>query len=336
MLVAPEKELDLAGIKGVEEIDSGRKVDRSAVLRRFAPYYNGSSSPELAVKRTEEIRVLISTDILSEGLNLQDATRLINFDLHWNPVRLMQRIGRVDRRMNPDVEARLVADHPDQKELRGKTTYWNFLPPQELENLLSLYARISSKTLRISKTFGIEGKKLLRPEDDYDALRNLNEEYEGTKTPVEQMYLEYYQLLKDHPDLVAKLDALPGRVFSGRDAPVGRLSPGTQAVFFCYRLPKPDQSVPATEGNLEWTEAAGETCWLLYDLSADGIIDDPPQIIESIRSAPDTPRHCMMEGKRLSELRRKVERRIIDTHLKSMNAPGHVKAFLKCWMELSG
>jgi len=330
-----KKQLILAGIQGVEEIDSGRKIDRSSVLRRFAPYYNGSSSRELAAKGTEEIRVLISTDILSEGLNLQDATRMINFDLHWNPVRLMQRIGRVDRRMNPEVEERLVADHPDQQELRGKIVYWNFLPPEEIEGLLRLYTRVSNKTLRISKTFGIEGRKLLRPEDDFDALRNFNEEYEGTKTPIEEMHLEYQQLLKDHPNLVAKLDALPGRVFSGRDAPAGRLSPGTQAVFFCYRLPKPDHSLPATEGNLEWTEAAGETRWLLYDLSADAVIDDPPQIIEFIRSAPDTPRHCVMEHKTLAEVRGKIEKHIKNTYLKMQQAPVGVKPTLKCWMEVS-
>ena len=38
---------------------------------------------------------------------------MINYDIHWNPVRLMQRIGRVDRRMNPEVEERLIADHPE-------------------------------------------------------------------------------------------------------------------------------------------------------------------------------------------------------------------------------
>ncbi len=76
--------------------------------------------------------MLISTDVLSEGLNLQDATRLINYDLHWNPVRLMQRIGRVDRRLNPEIEERLVADHPDQADVRRKVAFWNFLPPAEL------------------------------------------------------------------------------------------------------------------------------------------------------------------------------------------------------------
>ena len=93
---------------------------RSDVIRRFAPYYNESNSAELAADGKKEIRVLIATDILAEGLNLQDATRLINYDLHWNPVRFMQRIGRVDRRMNPAIEARILADHPEQKDQRGQ------------------------------------------------------------------------------------------------------------------------------------------------------------------------------------------------------------------------
>src|ERR1700683_5338611 len=114
-------------IDGVEEVDSSYGRDREDIIKRFAPYYNESSSGKLKEQRLAEIRVLISTDVLSEGLNLQDATRLINYDLHWNPVRLMQRIGRVDRRMNPDFELALLADHPDQKDIRGTVAYWNFL-----------------------------------------------------------------------------------------------------------------------------------------------------------------------------------------------------------------
>src|SRR4029079_2076562 len=125
-------------IKGVAEVDSSTTLDRGEVITRFAPYYNGSSSVELKKEKVEETRILISTDVLSEGLNLQDATRLINYDLHWNPVRLMQRIGRVDRRLDPMVEAKLVADHPEQKPLRAKVAYWNFLPPEELNELLHL------------------------------------------------------------------------------------------------------------------------------------------------------------------------------------------------------
>jgi superfamily II DNA or RNA helicase len=91
------------------QVDSASKGSRADAIQRFAPYYNGMSSAALAEQGRAPIRVLISTDVLSEGLNLQDATRMINYDIHWNPVRLMQRIGRVDRRMNPEIEKRLIA-----------------------------------------------------------------------------------------------------------------------------------------------------------------------------------------------------------------------------------
>ena len=71
-----KRHLDEAGIEGVEQVDSATKKNRSDVIQRFAPYYNGLSSPELAEQGREEIRVLISTDVLSEGLNLQDASRM--------------------------------------------------------------------------------------------------------------------------------------------------------------------------------------------------------------------------------------------------------------------
>ena len=167
-----QQELVRAGITGVDEVDSATDRDRGKIIRQFAPYYNESSSAALKSEGLSETRVLISTDVLSEGLNLQDATRLINYDLHWNPVRLMQRIGRVDRRLNRETEAAILKDHPEQKAIRRTVAYWNFLPPDELDDLLRLYRKVSHKTLRISKTFGIEGRKLLTPEDNYEALRD--------------------------------------------------------------------------------------------------------------------------------------------------------------------
>ena len=89
----------------------------------------------------------------------------------------------------------------------------------ELEPLLRLYRRVLHKVLRISKTFGIEGKKFLKPEDDYDALHDFDHAYDGTTTPVEAMHLELQRLFRDHPDLTAKLDALPGCVFSAKEHP---------------------------------------------------------------------------------------------------------------------
>src|SRR5207248_10480816 len=117
------------GYTDVDEVDSAVDRDRGDIINQFSPYYNGFTSAKLKEEGLTETRILISTDVLSEGLNLQDATRLINYDLHWNPVRLMQRIGRVDRRMDSDVEATVAADHPDRASIRGTVIFWNFLPP---------------------------------------------------------------------------------------------------------------------------------------------------------------------------------------------------------------
>ena len=101
------RQLRDAGFQRMEQIDSGRKIDREVVIKRFAPYYNCDDTEkdlfgdtELTRYLKDQIDLLISTDVLSEGLNLQDAALIINYDLHWNPVRLMQRIGRVDRRLD--------------------------------------------------------------------------------------------------------------------------------------------------------------------------------------------------------------------------------------------
>jgi len=324
------KQLEAAGIDGVDEVDSGSKRDRGEIIRQFSPYYNGSSSAALEAEGLSETRILISTDVLSEGLNLQDATRLINYDLHWNPVRLMQRIGRVDRRMNADTEAAILTDHPEQGEIRRTVAYWNFLPPDEIDELLKLYSRVSHKVLRISKTFGIEGKKLLKPEDDYEALKDFTRAYEGTTSPIEQMRLEYQKLLKDHPDLLERIAALPGRVFSGKAHP----STGAKAVFFCFAMPGPVGKTNAHE-NSAWTEEAGDTRWYLFDLATEKIADDPAEIVKLIRATPETPRKQDIPRQTLSDIRAKVEKHIRNTYLKQVQAPIGVKPTLKAWMELS-
>jgi len=76
----------------------GREVaGRFEVLRAFAPRAQGAPSPAPAL----ETDVLIATDLLSEGLNLQDAVRVIHYDLPWSPARLTQRVGRIDRAGSP-------------------------------------------------------------------------------------------------------------------------------------------------------------------------------------------------------------------------------------------
>lgn len=322
-------QLESEGFAGVDEIDSGTNNDRNSVIQKFAPYYNGLSSPELKAKGWDETQILISTDVLSEGLNLQDATRLINYDLHWNPVRLMQRIGRVDRRMNPEIEKRIVEDNPTLAFDRGDNNivaYWNFLPPEEMNELLTLYKRVTHKTLRISKTFGIEGKKLLTPEDDYDALRDFTHALEPSTSVLEKLSLEWNELITVNEELPAQLDALPGRLFSGKAHPKA----GSRAVFFCFILP--------TKGeNGEWTHENGPVRWLLFDLDTQKTLDSPLQIGDFIRATPQTPRHTSGDSKTLGEIRAKVEKQLRSSAIKALDIPMGAlnKPLLRCWMELS-
>jgi len=167
--------------------------------------------------------------------------------------------------------------------------------------------------------------KPFRATPNYDALREFNHAYEGTKTAVEDMHLEYQALLQADPELEARLKRLPGAIFSGRKRP----AKGVLGVFLCYALPALDRE----KG--EFTEAAGTTRWYLYDLNRDAILEEPAEIVASIRSKPDTPRRCDTEEKTLVDIRAKVERHIKNTYLKRIDAPVGVKPALRCWMELN-
>jgi hypothetical protein len=236
----------------------------------------------------------------------------------------MQRIGRIDRRLNSEVEARLVTDHPEVKDIRGTAAYWNFIPPGELDNLLKLYGRVAHKTLRISKTFGIEGRKLLKPDDDFEDLRDFTHAYEGEASPLENLHLEYQVLLHDHPDLEKRLDSLPRRLFSGKAHP----TPGSRAVFFCFAMPAPDEAG-------HWSENCGETRWYLHILETEVTLTEPTQIATFVRSAPETPRKCELPTAELSTIRARVEKHIKNTYLRQVQAPIGVKPSLRAWMELS-
>jgi superfamily II DNA or RNA helicase len=100
-------------------------ASRLDAITRFSPASNGRTPPT----RAEQVDVLIATDVLSEGLNLQDAADVVSYDLPWNPVRLIQRMGRIDR---------LGSAHECVR-------CWNFLPARGLESLLKLLERLSVK-----------------------------------------------------------------------------------------------------------------------------------------------------------------------------------------------
>ena len=320
-----ERNLREDGIDGLARIDGGSAGTRYDAVQRFAPYYNSTTSAGLVEDGLKEIRVLIATDVLSEGLNLQDSTRLINYDIHWNPVRLMQRIGRVDRRMDPKVEAQLIEDHPDVISDRGKVAFWNFLPPGELNRLLSLYNTVTRKTLLISETMGIEGRKLLTPEDDYEALREFNAGYEGERSLLENLQLELQELLKNIPDLKKRLDSFPSSIFSGRTEP----SKGTTGVFFCYRLPTWDLDLE------DFSTKNGPCQWYLYETKNNTILEEVSEIIASVKCSIEEPRRCTKEQETLIEIRKKVRKHIKDSYLKKVEAPISAKPKLLAWMEIN-
>lgn len=109
-------------------------ASRRVVLEGFAPIAFGTPLPRA------HIRTLIATDVLAEGLDLQNANHCISYDLPWNPVRLMQRAGRIDRLGSP---------HSD-------VFVWYFKPRNEVERWLGLMQRLGVKLRTISTAIGAE------------------------------------------------------------------------------------------------------------------------------------------------------------------------------------
>ena len=310
-------QLERAGFEGIEQIDSRRKVNREEVIERFSPRYNGKSPDEINMP----VQTLITTDVLAEGLNLQDASVIVNYDLHWNPVRLMQRIGRLDRRLDPKIEEQLSRTNPT-------VHVWNFLPPEELDDILKLRKRVDGKILRISRTLGIEGK-FVSPKDPDETLRLFNERYEGTESIEELMNLERQRISESHPKLWRQLPDLPMRLFSGkgiddepppflnRDGePIPLNSHGSEGLFCCYEMPN------------------SEIKWYFYDAEIDEVLDNVEEIWSEIRCGEDTMRWTEDGPAGLTDARKKIERHI-RIYLRDIQAQMGEKAKLIAWMEIS-
>jgi hypothetical protein len=228
--------------------------------------------------------------------------------------------------MNAEIEAAIMRDHPERK--RGIVNYWNFLPPDELAGILSLYKNVTKKVLLISSTLGIEGRQLLTPDDIYDDLRvlgNFEKELQGAKSVEEALHLELGDLLRADPALATQLAALPNGVFSGKNKPKA----GHAGVFFCYALPALDRE------KSEYTLEAGLTKWYFQDSISSKILTEPAEIIETIRTTKGTDRKSTLPTKTLSEIRQEIERHITNSYLKRIDAPVGVGPELRCWMEVN-
>ena len=317
--------LERDGVAAVDRIDGSRKADRYEMIKRFAPFYNRVEAAERA--KAKPLRVLISTDVLSEGVNLQDATEIINYDIHWNPVRLMQRIGRIDRRLNEETEKEIIKDNPNLTACRGTINIRNFLPTKELRRLISLHERVEQKIILISKTLGIPGGKLLDENDMLDDVKVFNaflKEYEGDESPLELLRLEYLDLCQKDPSLEDRLSMVPPGAFSAK-------SGKPKGLFVCSIEPI---RVPLADGRGEWTLEGGNPRWE-FVLETGDRTTDVTQIGKSIRCDSGEPTQVIVDrattATNLRALRDSRYRELLKDLQLPLNAP---KPLTICWMQV--
>ena len=142
------------------------RIDLDNVLTRFSPISKGGNLEE------KPIDILIGTDCISEGQNLQDCDYLINYDIHWNPVRIIQRFGRIDRIGSKNKQIQLV----------------NFWPDVELDDYINLKGRVESRMAATILT-STGDDNLLSPEEkgDLEYRKNQLERLQNEVVDLEDM-----------------------------------------------------------------------------------------------------------------------------------------------------
>ena len=226
--------------------------ERAKLIERFAPL---AQSVEVAPE--DELDLLLSTDVLSEGQNLQDADTLINFDLHWNPTRMVQRAGRIDRLRSPYNEVHI----------------YNFFPENGLEELLGLLRRLMEKIEQINRNVGLDASILGEVVDPktFNALRRIEAEDPEIADELEaeaELSSEFMRaVLAAFLERVGveRLEAIPYGVHSGMAARDRR------GVFFHFK-------------------ARDHHLWRFYDVERGEILDSKLQIFNLIRCDENTPR----------------------------------------------
>jgi superfamily II DNA/RNA helicase len=244
----------------IRRIDSTvRTTDRSRAIEHFAPVANGY--PEIT-GTDQEIDILISSDVLSEGQNLQDCGYLINYDLHWNPTRMVQRAGRIDR----------LGSSFDVLHL------YNMFPERALEELLGLVRSLTAKIEVINQTGFLDASVLgevVTPRD-FNTLKRIADE-DNAVIEEQESFLELAssEVLLAELQKVLSTDAqrwltdLDDRIHSGlkrRD---------TKGMFFYFTAPR---------------ESGRAHFWRYYDLETRKISDNRYHIMQIIACSPETPR----------------------------------------------
>lgn len=199
--------------KDIEVLSWKNKNMLSSILWRFSPISQGYK-----LKNWEEnINILVATDVIAEWQNTQDASVVINYDLHWNPVRLIQRIWRIDRIWSKN----------------DKIFIYNFTPSNLWENKIWMENKVSERIEEIHKHIWEENKILKKDEvlnekmlQLFEELNNWNKEkldeleeiYEDSNLFTYSSYIKELKDLKNNnKDLYNKIKKLPLRVRTSRE-----------------------------------------------------------------------------------------------------------------------
>ena len=196
----------------------GLKASFNNILTCFSPV--SKDRDVLMPGSTKEIDILIATDCISEGQNLQDCDYCVNYDIHWNPVRIIQRFGRIDRIGSHNAQIQLV----------------NFWPDLDLDEYINLKARVETR-MKISVLTSTGDDNPISPEEKGDLeyrmqqLKKLQEEVvdiEDMSTGISIMdlglnefRLDLLEYIKSHPDLENKPLGMHAVVGQTDDLPEG-------------------------------------------------------------------------------------------------------------------
>ncbi|NQT40175.1 MAG: helicase [Planctomycetes bacterium] len=250
-----------AGEPLIRRIDSGNHPDeRGHILGLFAPIANGKDTPS-----DEQIDVLISTDVLSEGQNLQDCGAIINYDLTWNPIRLVQRNGRIDRIGSPHEQIAI----------------YNMFPEDALEELLHLVERLASRISTIDDLGLLDASvlgEIVHPRT-FNTLRRIRDE-DGAILDEEEARAELAGpeiLLKHLKDVLNReggetIAELPNGIHSG----LRRQK--CHGMFFYFQSPR-----VTGEGKRHF--------WRYIDANTHQIKENRYEIAQLISCHPDEPRY---------------------------------------------
>ena len=213
--------LDTAVITGTidgKTTIKGLKATLNNVLTCFSPI--SKSRDVLMPGSTKEIDILIATDCISEGQNLQDCDYLVNYDIHWNPVRIIQRFGRIDRIGSRNQYIQLV----------------NFWPDMTLDDYINLKSRVETR-MKISIMTSTGDDDLINPEEkgnlEYrkQQLKRLQEEVVDIEDMsdgisimdlgLNEFRLDLLEYIKNHDDLNKKPKGLHAVVPADEENPEG-------------------------------------------------------------------------------------------------------------------